>query len=61
MKYVNHNNFLKIFLKKEKKKQQHENYKNLPEYEKNKLAWYRKKYYRMKKYVLLYLQESTLI
>ena len=49
---------IKVFLKKIKgKKQQYgsECYKNLPEDEKQKLAEYRKKYYKMRKNVLLQL------
>ena len=39
---------------KEKKQQyRHESYKNISEYEKQKLVEYRKKYYRMRKNALL--------
>ena len=46
---------IKIFLKKKKKKQQYgcERYKNLSEEKKQKLVEYRKKYYRMRKNVIL--------
>ena len=43
---------IKVFLKKKKKKVQqygHERYKNLPEYEKQKLFDYRKKNYKKEK------------
>ena len=42
---------IKVFLKKKKRKQQygHERYKNLSEYQKQKLVEYRKKYYEMRK------------
>ena len=44
----------KFFLKrKEKKKDDRETYKNLPEYEKQKLLEYRTEYYTMKKNTLL--------
>ena len=46
----------KVFLKKKKKKKQHYGckiYKYLPENEKQKLAEYRKKYYKMGKIALL--------
>ena len=47
---------IKIFIeKKKKKKQQHgsEPYKNLSEEEKQKLAEYRKKIYRMRKNIII--------
>ena len=42
---------IKVFLKKKKRKQQYgrERYKNLSEYQKQKLIEYRKKYYEMRK------------
>ena len=46
---------MKVFLKKRKKKQQRgwEQYKNLPEDEKQKLVEYKKRYYKMTKNALL--------
>ena len=47
---------IKIFLIKEKEKKRQygcEHYKNLSEDEKNKLTEYRKKYYKMRKNILL--------
>ena len=47
---------MKVFLKKKKKKKQqygHEQYKNLPEDDKQRLVEYRKNYYKMRKNTLL--------